>query len=61
MALASITYADASTQRIVAQEIALIRPDLRRVVLASLAPHGAAGMQGRARELLDGAQRGGPR
>src|SRR5215468_7089501 len=31
----------------VAQEIALIRPDVvRRVVLASSAPHGAAGMQG---------------
>ena len=34
----------------VAQEIALIRPDLlRRVVLASSAPQGAAGMHGWAR------------
>ncbi len=37
----------------VAQEIALIRPDLlRRVVLASSAPQGAAGMHGWAREVI---------
>jgi pimeloyl-ACP methyl ester carboxylesterase len=37
----------------VAQEIALIRPDLlRRVVLASSAPHGAAGMHGWAPEVI---------
>ena len=37
----------------VAQEIALIRPDLlRRVVLASSAPQGAAGMHGWAPEVL---------
>jgi pimeloyl-ACP methyl ester carboxylesterase len=37
----------------VAQEIALIRPDvLRRVVLASSAPRGAAGMHGWAREVI---------
>jgi pimeloyl-ACP methyl ester carboxylesterase len=38
----------------VAQEIALIRPDLlRRVVLASAAPRGAAGMHGWAPEVID--------
>jgi pimeloyl-ACP methyl ester carboxylesterase len=38
----------------VAQEIALIRPDLlRRVVLASAAPQGAAGMHGWAPEVID--------
>src|SRR5438132_7059995 len=37
----------------VAQEIALIRPDLlRRVVLASSAPQGAAGMHGWASEVI---------
>jgi pimeloyl-ACP methyl ester carboxylesterase len=37
----------------VAQEIALIRPNLlRRVVLASSAPQGAAGMHGWAREVI---------
>jgi pimeloyl-ACP methyl ester carboxylesterase len=37
----------------VAQEIALIRPDVvRRVVLASPAPHGAAGMHGWAPEVI---------
>jgi pimeloyl-ACP methyl ester carboxylesterase len=39
----------------VAQEIALIRPDLlRRVVLASSAPQGAAGMHGWAPEVIEG-------
>src|SRR5437660_2432269 len=38
----------------VAQEIALIRPDLlRRVVLASSAPQGAAGMHGWAPDVID--------
>src|SRR5438876_4170311 len=38
----------------VAQEIALIRPDLlRRVALASSAPQGAAGMHGWAPEVID--------
>jgi pimeloyl-ACP methyl ester carboxylesterase len=38
----------------VAQEIALVRPDLlRRVVLASSAPQGAAGMHGWAPDVLD--------
>jgi pimeloyl-ACP methyl ester carboxylesterase len=38
----------------VAQEIALIRPDLlRRVVLASSAPQGASGMHGWAPEVID--------
>jgi pimeloyl-ACP methyl ester carboxylesterase len=38
----------------VAQEIALIRPDLlRRMVLASSAPQGAAGMHGWAQEVID--------
>src|SRR3954470_8221349 len=37
----------------VAQEIALIRPDLvRRIVLASSAPQGAAGMHGWARDVI---------
>ncbi len=37
----------------VAQEIALIRPDLpRRIVLASAAPQGAAGMRGWAPEVI---------
>jgi pimeloyl-ACP methyl ester carboxylesterase len=37
----------------VAQEIALMRPDLlRRVVLASSAPQGAAGMHGWASEVI---------
>jgi pimeloyl-ACP methyl ester carboxylesterase len=37
----------------VAQEIALIRPDLvRRLILASSAPRGAAGMHGWAREVI---------
>jgi len=37
----------------VAQEIALVRPDLlRRVVLASSAPQGAAGMHGWARDVI---------
>src|SRR5262245_22891816 len=38
----------------VAQEIALIRPDLlRRVVLASSAPQGAPGMHGWARDVIE--------
>ena len=38
----------------VAQEIALIRPDVvRRIVLASSAPRGAAGMHGWAREVIN--------
>jgi pimeloyl-ACP methyl ester carboxylesterase len=38
----------------VAQEIALIRPDVvRRLVLASSAPRGAAGMHGWAREVIE--------
>ncbi len=38
----------------VAQEIALIRPDaVRRMVLASSAPQGAAGMHGWARDVID--------
>jgi pimeloyl-ACP methyl ester carboxylesterase len=38
----------------VAQEIALIRPDLlRKVILASSAPQGAAGMHGWAPEVID--------
>jgi pimeloyl-ACP methyl ester carboxylesterase len=38
----------------VAQEIALIRPDLlRRIVLASAAPQGAAGMHGWAPEVIE--------
>ena len=37
----------------IAQEVALIRPDLlRRVVLASAAPQGAAGMHGWAQEVI---------
>jgi pimeloyl-ACP methyl ester carboxylesterase len=42
-----------STGSFVAQEIALVRPDLlRRVVLASSAPQGAAGMHGWAPEVI---------
>jgi pimeloyl-ACP methyl ester carboxylesterase len=38
----------------VGQEIALLRPDiLRRLVLASSAPAGAAGMHGRAPEVIE--------
>jgi pimeloyl-ACP methyl ester carboxylesterase len=64
MALDAIAFLDAmNLQRVdllgfsigsfVAQEIALIRPDLlRRVVLASSAPQGAAGMHGWAPEVI---------
>jgi len=64
MARGAIAFVDAmNVQRIdllgfsigsfVAQEIALIRPDLlRRVVLASAAPQGAAGMHGWAPEVI---------
>jgi pimeloyl-ACP methyl ester carboxylesterase len=64
MAHGAIAYLDAmSFERVdllgfsigsfVAQEIALIRPDLlRRVVLASSAPQGAAGMHGWAPEVI---------
>ena len=46
----------------VAQEIALIRPDLlRRVVLASSAPQGAAGMHGWAPEVIGAVGRAGDR
>ncbi len=47
----------------VAQEIALIRPDLvRRLVLASSAPQGAAGMHGWAKDVIDrvGQRQGSP-
>ena len=47
----------------VAQEVTLIRPDLvRRVVLASSAPQGAAGMHGWASEVIDrvGRRQGSP-
>jgi pimeloyl-ACP methyl ester carboxylesterase len=47
----------------VAQEITLTRPDLvRRVVLASSAPQGAAGMHGWARDVIDavGKRQGSP-
>jgi pimeloyl-ACP methyl ester carboxylesterase len=64
MALGAIAFVDAlGLQRVdllgfsigsfVAQEIALTRPDLlRRVVLASAAPQGAAGMHGWAPEVI---------
>jgi pimeloyl-ACP methyl ester carboxylesterase len=52
-----ITQADLlgfSIGSFVAQEIALIRPDVvRRMVLASSAPRGAAGMHGWAREVIE--------
>ena len=65
MALDAITFVTAfgleqidllgfSIGSFVAQEIALIRPDLlRKVILASAAPQGAAGMHGWAPEVID--------
>jgi pimeloyl-ACP methyl ester carboxylesterase len=47
----------------VAQEVTLIRPDLtRRIVLASSAPQGAAGMHGWAKDVIDqvGRRQGSP-
>jgi pimeloyl-ACP methyl ester carboxylesterase len=47
----------------VAQEVALVRPDLaRRIVLASSAPQGAAGMHGWAKDVIDrvGQRQGSP-
>src|SRR5260221_13936021 len=45
----------------IAQEVALIRPDLlRRVVLASSAPQGAAGMHGWAPEVIGAVGQPGP-
>jgi pimeloyl-ACP methyl ester carboxylesterase len=54
MGLERIDLLGFSLGSFVAQEIALIRPDLlRRVVLASSAPQGAAGMHGWAPEVID--------
>jgi pimeloyl-ACP methyl ester carboxylesterase len=53
MSLTPIDLLGFSIGSFVAQEIALIRPDLlRRVVLASSAPQGAAGMHGWAPEVI---------
>ena len=53
MGLQRIDLLGFSIGSFVAQEIALIRPDLvRRVVLASSAPQGAAGMHGWAEEVI---------
>jgi pimeloyl-ACP methyl ester carboxylesterase len=53
MALTQIDLLGFSIGSFVAQEIALIRPDLlRRVVLASSAPKGAAGMHGWAPDVI---------
>jgi pimeloyl-ACP methyl ester carboxylesterase len=53
MDLQSVDLLGFSLGSFVAQEIALIRPDLlRRVVLASSAPQGAAGMHGWAPEVI---------
>ena len=53
MSLQRIDLLGFSLGSFVAQEIALIRPDLlRRVVLASSAPQGAAGMHGWAPEVI---------
>jgi pimeloyl-ACP methyl ester carboxylesterase len=54
MGLQQVDLLGFSIGSFVAQEIALIRPDLlRRVVLASAAPQGAAGMHGWAPEVID--------
>jgi pimeloyl-ACP methyl ester carboxylesterase len=74
MALDAIAFLDAldlaevdllgfSIGSFVAQEITLARPDLvRRLVLASSAPHGAAGMHGWAKDVIDavGQRQGSP-
>jgi pimeloyl-ACP methyl ester carboxylesterase len=53
MALTQVDMLGFSIGSFVAQEIALIRPDLlRRVVLASSAPKGAAGMHGWAADVI---------
>src|SRR5258707_9933303 len=53
MALTQVDLLGFSIGSFVAQEIALIRPDLlRRVVLASSAPKGAAGMHGWAADVI---------
>jgi pimeloyl-ACP methyl ester carboxylesterase len=53
MSLGRVDLLGFSIGSFVAQEIALIRPDLlRRVVLASSAPQGAAGMHGWAPEVI---------
>jgi len=53
MSLQRVDLLGFSIGSFVAQEIALIRPDvLRRVVLASSAPQGAAGMHGWASEVI---------
>ena len=53
MELSQVDLLGFSIGSFVAQEIALIRPDLlRRVVLASAAPQGAAGMHGWAPEVI---------
>ena len=53
MSLQRVDLLGFSIGSFVAQEIALIRPDLlRRVVLASSAPQGAAGMHGWAPEVI---------
>ncbi len=53
MSLQRVDLLGFSIGSFVAQEIALIRPDLlRRVVLASSAPQGAAGMHGWAPEII---------
>jgi pimeloyl-ACP methyl ester carboxylesterase len=53
MSLPRVDLLGFSLGSFVAQEIALIRPDLvRRVVLASSAPQGAAGMHGWASEVI---------
>ena len=53
MSLQTVDLLGFSLGSFVAQEIALVRPDLlRRVVLASSAPQGAAGMHGWAPEVI---------
>ena len=52
--LAQVDVLGFSLGSFVAQELALIRPDaVRRLVLASSAPQGAAGMHGWARDVID--------
>ena len=63
LALAQVDLLGFSIGSFVAQEITLTRPDLvRRVVLASSAPQGAAGMHGWAKDVIDavGKRQGSP-
>ncbi|MBV9319087.1 MAG: alpha/beta hydrolase [Mycobacterium sp.] len=61
MELTEVDILGFSIGSFVAQEIALIRPaSVRRLILASSAPQGAAGMHGWAREVIDAIGRRAP-